>query len=158
MLECEKNEICLISPHPIYKGNTWDSGKWLKERTCPKSHNWFMYWINLPFSHYVRQEENREDLGRRTEICVMVRPVQNIHHLAHWILHSMVHSPPICLFHIGNFKALGQVPSYKRSEWNRYRNKKLPYSIGNSTQYSVMTYMGTESKKVWIYIYIYIYI
>ena len=28
------------------------------------------------------------------------------------------------------------------------------YSIGNSTQYSVMTYMGKESKKEWRYLYI----
>ena len=29
----------------------------------------------------------------------------------------------------------------------------LLYSTGNSTQYSVMTYMGKESKKEWIYVY-----
>ena len=28
----------------------------------------------------------------------------------------------------------------------------LLYSTGNSTQYSVMTYMGIESKKEWIYV------
>ena len=28
-------------------------------------------------------------------------------------------------------------------------NKDLLYSIGNSTQYSVMTYMGKESEKEW---------
>ena len=33
-------------------------------------------------------------------------------------------------------------------------NKNLLYSPGNSTQYSVMTYMGTESKKEWIYVYV----
>ena len=33
-------------------------------------------------------------------------------------------------------------------------NKDLVYSIGNSTQYSVMTYMGKESKKEWIYVYV----
>ena len=33
-------------------------------------------------------------------------------------------------------------------------NKDLLYSTaGNSTQYSVMTYMGTESKKEWRYMY-----
>ena len=37
-------------------------------------------------------------------------------------------------------------------------NKDLLYSTGNSTQYSVMTCMGKESKKEWIYVYIYIYI
>ena len=31
-------------------------------------------------------------------------------------------------------------------------NKDLLYSTGNSTQYSVMTYMGKESKKEWIYV------
>ena len=29
-------------------------------------------------------------------------------------------------------------------------NKDLLYSTGNSTQYSVMTYMGKESIKEWI--------
>ena len=31
-------------------------------------------------------------------------------------------------------------------------NKDLLYSSGNSTQYSVMAYMGKESKREWIYI------
>ena len=31
-------------------------------------------------------------------------------------------------------------------------NKKLLYSTGNSTQYSVMTYTETESKKEWVYV------
>ena len=33
-------------------------------------------------------------------------------------------------------------------------NKNLLYSTGNSTQYSVMTYMGIESKKEWIYVHV----
>ena len=33
-------------------------------------------------------------------------------------------------------------------------NKNLLYSTGNSTQYSVMTYMGKESKRVWIDVYV----
>ena len=33
-------------------------------------------------------------------------------------------------------------------------NKDLLYSTGNSTQYSVMTYMGKESKKECIYVYV----
>ena len=33
-------------------------------------------------------------------------------------------------------------------------NKNLLYSTGNSTQYSVMAYMGKESKKEWRYIYV----
>ena len=33
-------------------------------------------------------------------------------------------------------------------------NRNLLYSTENSIQYSVMTYMGKESKKEWIYIYI----
>ena len=41
-------------------------------------------------------------------------------------------------------------------------NKNLLYNTWNSTQFSVMTYMGTESKKksghMCIYINIYIYI
>ena len=32
-------------------------------------------------------------------------------------------------------------------------NKNLLYSTGNSTQYSIMTYMGKKSKKDWIYVY-----
>ena len=35
-------------------------------------------------------------------------------------------------------------------------NKDLLYSTGNSTQYSVMNYMGKESKKEWIYVYVYV--
>lgn len=31
-------------------------------------------------------------------------------------------------------------------------NKNLPYSTGNSSQYSVMAYKGKESKIVWIYV------
>ena len=30
-------------------------------------------------------------------------------------------------------------------------NKDLLYNMGNSTQYSVTTYMGKESRKEWIY-------
>ena len=33
-------------------------------------------------------------------------------------------------------------------------NKDLLYSTGNSTQYSVMVYMGKEPKKEWVYLYI----
>ena len=33
-------------------------------------------------------------------------------------------------------------------------NKNLLYSTGNSTQYSIMTYMGKESTKEWIYDYV----
>ena len=33
-------------------------------------------------------------------------------------------------------------------------NKYLLYSTGNSTQYSVMIYMGKESKKEWTYVYV----
>ena len=32
--------------------------------------------------------------------------------------------------------------------------KNLLCSTGNSTQYSVMTYMGKDSKKEWIYMYV----
>ena len=31
-------------------------------------------------------------------------------------------------------------------------NKDLLYSTGNSSQYSVMTYMGKEVKKEWMYV------
>ena len=33
-------------------------------------------------------------------------------------------------------------------------NKDLLYSTGNSTQYSVITYMEKESEKEWIYVYV----
>ena len=33
-------------------------------------------------------------------------------------------------------------------------NKNLLYSTGNSTQYSVIIYMGKESEKEWIHIYV----
>ena len=33
-------------------------------------------------------------------------------------------------------------------------NKNLLYSTENSTQYSVMTYMGIESKKEWVCVYV----
>ena len=33
-------------------------------------------------------------------------------------------------------------------------NKNLLYSTGNSTQYSVMAYMGKESKKEWVYVFV----
>ena len=33
-------------------------------------------------------------------------------------------------------------------------NEDLLYSAGNSTQYSVMTYKGKESKNEWIYVYV----
>ena len=33
-------------------------------------------------------------------------------------------------------------------------NKDLLYGTGNSTQYSVMTYIRKESKKEWIYVYV----
>ena len=33
-------------------------------------------------------------------------------------------------------------------------NKDLLYSTRNTTQYSVLTYMGKESKKEWIYVYV----
>jgi len=33
-------------------------------------------------------------------------------------------------------------------------NKDLLYSTEDSTQYSLMTNMGKESKKEWIYVYV----
>ena len=33
-------------------------------------------------------------------------------------------------------------------------NKDLLYSTVNFTQYSMMTYMGKESNKEWIYVYV----
>ena len=41
-------------------------------------------------------------------------------------------------------------------EWGAiaFSNKGLLYSIGNFSQYSVMTHMEKESKKQWTYIYV----
>ena len=39
-------------------------------------------------------------------------------------------------------------------KWGRITNKDLLYSTGNCAQYSVMTCMGKESKKEWIYVYV----
>ena len=33
-------------------------------------------------------------------------------------------------------------------------DKDILYSTGNSTQYSIMAYMGKEPKKEWIYVYV----
>ena len=33
-------------------------------------------------------------------------------------------------------------------------NRDLLYSTGNSTQYSVITYIGKESKKEWLCVYV----
>ena len=33
-------------------------------------------------------------------------------------------------------------------------NKDLLYNTGNSTQYSLMAYLGKEFKREWIYVYV----
>ena len=47
-----------------------------------------------------------------------------------------------------------QADSFPTELWEKPTNDNLPYSTGNSTQYSVMAYMGRESKnkqtKGWI--------
>ena len=43
---------------------------------------------------------------------------------------------------------------YTRLYIKQITNQNLLYSTGNSTQYSVMTYMGKESKKEWICVYV----
>ena len=43
---------------------------------------------------------------------------------------------------------------YTRLYIKSITNRNLLYSTGNSTQYSVMTYMGIESKKEWLYVYV----
>ena len=40
------------------------------------------------------------------------------------------------------------------SNWTITTNKNLLYSTGNSIQYSVMAYMGKESKYEWIHVYV----
>ena len=39
---------------------------------------------------------------------------------------------------------------YTRLHIKQILNKDLLYSIGNSTQHSVITYMGKESEKEWL--------
>ena len=41
---------------------------------------------------------------------------------------------------------------YTRLHIKQILNKELVYSTGNSTQYSVITYMGKESEQEWIYV------
>ena len=49
-------------------------------------------------------------------------------------------------------------PIYSLLYIKQITNKDLLYStVGNSTQYSVMTYMETESKKEWRYMYTHTY-
>ena len=38
------------------------------------------------------------------------------------------------------------------------KQQRPPNTTGTDTQYSIITYMGKESEKQWIYIYVYIYI
>ena len=38
--------------------------------------------------------------------------------------------------------------------YKRDNQQDLLYSTGNSTQHSVITYMGKESEKEWIYVYV----
>ena len=42
--------------------------------------------------------------------------------------------------------------------YKKITNKSLLYSTGKSTQYSVMTYIGMESKKEWIYMCVCVYV
>ena len=52
----------------------------------------------------------------------------------------------------------GKRERYKLGDWDtllyikQITNKDILQSTGSSTQYSVMTYMGKESEKEWIYV------
>ena len=46
------------------------------------------------------------------------------------------------------------IDTYTLLHIKQVTNKDLLYSTGNATQYSVMAYMGKESKKEWIYVYV----
>ena len=60
----------------------------------------------------------------------------------------------------GQWSEKGKTIPYKEGDMytllyiKQITNKDLLYSTGNSTQYSVMIYMGKESKKEWIYVYV----
>ena len=43
----------------------------------------------------------------------------------------------------------------RRTTIHKNRLRSLLYSIGNSTPYSVIAYMGKECEKEWIYVYIF---
>ena len=55
-------------------------------------------------------------------------------------------------------KACDNGRGWKERHHNRstecFKVQYILYSTGNSTQYSVMAYMGKESKKEWIYVYV----
>ena len=40
----------------------------------------------------------------------------------------------------------------------KVNNNNLLYSTGYSTQYSIITYIGKESEKEWIYVCIFVYV
>ena len=46
------------------------------------------------------------------------------------------------------------ISRYKLLYIKQINNNVLLYSTRNSTQYSVMTYMGKESKTEWLYVYV----
>jgi len=54
----------------------------------------------------------------------------------------------------GGKNQLGDWDKHKYTTIYKITNKDLLYSTGNSTQYSVKTCMGRESKKEWIYVYV----
>ena len=47
----------------------------------------------------------------------------------------------------------GVTQSRTQLKWFSSSSKDLLYSIGDSSQYSVMTYMGRESTEEWVYVY-----
>ena len=46
------------------------------------------------------------------------------------------------------------IDMYTLQYMKQITNKNQLYNTGNSTQYSVITYLGKESKKEWIYVYV----
>lgn len=94
ILEFEKNKFCLVSAHPVYKWNTWNSRQWLTQSHIDAHvlHQTFI-------SHHVRQDQNQR---RGIGMCKMVRLGWNHNQqtfLAHVILWSIVHMQPLCLVH-----------------------------------------------------------
>ena len=47
-----------------------------------------------------------------------------------------------------------EVDKYTLLYIKQITNKDLLYSTENTSQYSLMAYMGKESKKDWIYVYV----
>ena len=60
----------------------------------------------------------------------------------------------IALFKMQSKKVIKHLIHSECQYVKQVANKDPLNSIGNSSKYSVMTYMGKESKKEWMYVYV----